>query len=314
MIRPIDYDRDVEAICSIMGEFDSDGLSPASLLVRWRDRDQAVDPQRLVWQENGTVLGYMNCRRWRFMPEGTALVDIGVTEGARRRGIGRALMELGLDHGRSMGWSRFLSRAKQFEDGGAERFLESFGFEFSHEHFESMVEFESMKFDGSGDVARLEDEGYRFVDYVEMGDSEKSRRTLHQVQIVCDRSEPSNVDFGEMDFESFCVDVFELPGFTPEVVFVALKGDDLAGAHWLFPNPPVEGSSVVGYTGVMPEHREKGLSKALKWKGIEAARALGWRSILTYNDSRNGPMLAVNEQYGFRRMPGWTHYRKELTA
>jgi len=57
-------------------------------------------------------------------------------------------------------------------------------------------------------------------------------------------------------------------------------------------------------TLVLPEHRGHGLGLTLKSAAMRAAADLldGRRRIMTYNAASNGPMIAVNEQLGFRQV------------
>lgn len=314
MIRAIDFDRDAEAVCRIMGEFDSEPLTVEGLLIRWRDKDQAVDPLRLVWEEDGAVQGYLNCRRWSFTPEGRALVDVGVSEAFSRRGIGSALMRRGLEHAGEVGWTTPMSRAKETEDCGPERFLESFGFERNYVHFESVMDVDQVSADYSGLVAAKEAEGYRFLTWEELGDTEAHRKRLHRLVIEADEDEPGFADFGAMTLESFVMDTFDDPDFFASGLVVAILGDEWAGTHQLMSNEDGNTDGSVGYTGVLKDHRGKGLATALKWIGLEVAREKNWKTVVTHNDSRNAPMLAVNERFGFVKRPGWVHYKKELSA
>lgn len=57
-------------------------------------------------------------------------------------------------------------------------------------------------------------------------------------------------------------------------------------------------------TLVLPEHRGHGLGLSLKSAAMRASADLldGRRRIMTYNAASNGPMIAVNEQLGFRQV------------
>jgi len=60
----------------------------------------------------------------------------------------------------------------------------------------------------------------------------------------------------------------------------------------------------VFYTGVLRQHRGKGLAKALKARSIFEARRRGVASIYTYVNSANAPMLSANEALGFKKAGG----------
>ena len=63
-------------------------------------------------------------------------------------------------------------------------------------------------------------------------------------------------------------------------------------------------------TAVLPKHRGQGIARALKIAGIVAAKAQGFEAIRTDNDTRNAPMLAINDSLGFRRLPAMVTLEK----
>lgn len=311
MLRPVDFERDAEAVCRIMAEFDPEPLDKDALVLRWRDNDQAVSPLRMVWEEDGETVGYLNARRWPFMPEGRCLLDAGVTGEYRRRGIGRTLFERGLEHCAAQGWTKVLTHVREVEGNGPERFAEAMGFGRTFSHFESVMDVEG-EVDFSGAVRRAEGEGYRFFDWSGVEDSETNRRRLHEVQSVCDQDEPGVEDFGLVDYGSFSLETFDETGCFAEGIFVVEKDGEWVGIHTVCENEGGDTDGSVGFTGVLPGHRGKGLAKALKWKGVLVAKARGWKSLLTHNDTRNASMLAVNHAFGFVNRPGWVHFMKEI--
>ena len=51
---------------------------------------------------------------------------------------------------------------------------------------------------------------------------------------------------------------------------------------------------------------------ALKLRTVKYARAHAYREIRTNNDSRNRPMLRINEAMGFVKEPAWITFEKRL--
>jgi len=58
------------------------------------------------------------------------------------------------------------------------------------------------------------------------------------------------------------------------------------------------------FTGVLPEFRGTGLAYALKLRTILYAAANGFRQMRAFNLSGNDRMLAINDAFGFQRVPG----------
>ncbi len=311
-IRAVDFDLDSQMICEIMGEFDPEPLTAESLVMRWRDKDQAIDPLRLVALVEGELAGYLNCRRWPHMPEGRAFIDTGVAKRFQRRGIGTSLFQLGFEHFCATGWTMAYSRARETDDRGPEMFLKGFGFETAFVHFESVMDTTDLSVDFSELLDRARGEGYEFVSWEEFGDTDAHRRQLHAMVVDADKDEPGHADFGSISFEAFCLDNFDEGDFRADAMFLALKEGNIVGVHNVFENESGDTDGGVGYTGVARGHRGWGLAKALKWLGVEKSRQLGLRTLITQNDSRNTPMLAINDQYGFVRRPGWVHMKKVI--
>jgi len=67
-------------------------------------------------------------------------------------------------------------------------------------------------------------------------------------------------------------------------------------------------------TGVIREYRGRGIATALKLKVIEFGKKNGYRTIKTWNESSNNPMLAINIKLGFKRQVGWIMMQKALRS
>jgi len=55
-------------------------------------------------------------------------------------------------------------------------------------------------------------------------------------------------------------------------------------------------------TGTIPAHRGRGLAKLVKSVALRRAAQAGVSGAFTSNDDENGPMLAVNNWLGYRRV------------
>lgn len=55
-----------------------------------------------------------------------------------------------------------------------------------------------------------------------------------------------------------------------------------------------------GMTGTLREFRGRGLAKLAKNDSLHRARAAGYTDAYTSNDTGNGPMLAVNQWFGYQ--------------
>ncbi|WP_420641137.1 GNAT family N-acetyltransferase [Candidatus Leptofilum sp.] len=66
-----------------------------------------------------------------------------------------------------------------------------------------------------------------------------------------------------------------------------------------------------GITGVICSHRRRKIATALKLQSIQYAQENGFHTIRTDNEENN-PMFQLNLELGFKPLPAWTFYEKEL--
>jgi GNAT superfamily N-acetyltransferase len=95
----------------------------------------------------------------------------------------------------------------------------------------------------------------------------------------------------------------------PERVWVAVVEGRPVGLSFLTYR---EGSVETGFTGVLRDHRNKGIARALKLETLCQAVELGVEAVETDNDSQNAPILRLNEEIGYRQVDGQLQFRKAL--
>ena len=111
-------------------------------------------------------------------------------------------------------------------------------------------------------------------------------------------------------YENF-VERVNSPDRAHDRIWVAVSGGDPVAASYLR-FPPVRGKVWTGYTCSHPEHRGRGLARAIKLQTLAQAIELGVPTVLTDNDSQNAPMLHINEQLGYDRRPGFVSLLKRV--
>lgn len=98
-------------------------------------------------------------------------------------------------------------------------------------------------------------------------------------------------------------------------VSVALSPEGVLAGHTQLVFPEADPDDVFQWdTLVLREHRGHGLGLSLKVHAVDSSRDLleGRKFIHTYNAASNGPMIAVNEQLGFRLVAYCGEYIREL--
>lgn len=93
-------------------------------------------------------------------------------------------------------------------------------------------------------------------------------------------------------------------GDRPEGTFVAVSGDEVVGyaklSFWdAKPDTPFH-----DLTGVKRAWRGRGIARALKHAQLAWAKEQGYRYLRTANEERNEPIRRLNEQLGYRPLPG----------
>ena len=111
----------------------------------------------------------------------------------------------------------------------------------------------------------------------------------------------------EMSFEDWRVQGSERPARRHDLSFVAVAGDELVGLATLdiFPAGGFHGRRWRAW-------RRHGVGRALKRAQIAAAKAAGLERLYTESEERNEPMRRLNEQLGFRPIPGMVVMRGPL--
>jgi GNAT superfamily N-acetyltransferase len=94
--------------------------------------------------------------------------------------------------------------------------------------------------------------------------------------------------------------------------FIAKAGGQYVGFSYLNRVGRDPEHIYIGLTGVRREYRRLGIALALKVKGIEYAKQRGYKRMVTWNDSTNAAMLAVNLKLGFRYQAGWVTLVREV--
>ncbi|OLB68002.1 hypothetical protein AUI06_12150 [archaeon 13_2_20CM_2_52_21] len=141
---------------------------------------------------------------------------------------------------------------------------------------------------------------------------EDSLRKIHELVQLITADMPREAAFTPLTFEQWETFSLKNPQLLPEGYFIAKDGPNYVGmsnVHRIDTECRVLNQDD---TGVTREYRGRGIATALKLKVIEFGKKNGYRTIKTWNDSSNAPMLAVNTKLGFKRQVGWIMVEKIL--
>ncbi len=100
------------------------------------------------------------------------------------------------------------------------------------------------------------------------------------------------------------------PGIHEDRFWIARQGDDIVGISVLG-YPPVRGIVGTEWTATARAVRGRGVARALKCETVAQAIALGVDRVRTGNDTKNDPILHLNETMGYRPIPGGIQFLKD---
>ena len=292
----------------------------AETVEEWRHWDETWDydkyfKRRLVAEDTGRVVGFgqVNHMRWAFVPTKYRL-DITVHPDHRGRGHGTALYEALLEVVRERDGKIVASQAKESMADGV-RFLTKRGFREVKRDWESRLfvkGFDFSRFAMADD--RIEKQGIRIVGLAdEMKKGPEILRKAYELNEDCRADVPSVDPVTRNSFEEFRQGDIDAPNALLDAFFIAVDRDGrYLGLSNMFRSLDDPTFLWQGLTGVRREARGRGIAMALKLRTVHYAIDKGVEHIKTWNDTRNRPMLSINEAMGFVKQPAWVSYEKDL--
>lgn len=160
-----------------------------------------------------------------------------------------------------------------------------------------------------GSRGRMRDEGIEITTIDHVADAEK----WHKLHEMCEESlqdVPTTVPHAPESFASF-TQWMSSPGVHHDRLWVARAGDSIVGMSLLEYPPGGVGNVWTDYTGTSRSVRGHGVGRALKCETVLQAIAVGVTHVRTNNDGENKPILHLNREMGYQRIPGWVQFLKD---
>jgi GNAT superfamily N-acetyltransferase len=207
----------------------------------------------------------------------------------RRRGIGDALHAAATDHLRAVG-VRPISTIVQ---SGSLAFARRHGFEPTREIRYSALDLSRLPAAPPAGGRRAESAGdVRVVPFGELDEP-----ALYAADVAAATDEPGDLPLVASPYSTWRYEVWDNPDLDRRASTVAVR-DGHVLAFTLLHRDGVRVWSDM--TATVPEHRGRGLARLVKWTALARAATGGATVAYTANDESNRPMLAVNEQLGYR--------------
>jgi ribosomal protein S18 acetylase RimI-like enzyme len=188
-------------------------------------------------------------------------------------------------------------------------FLARHGFVERDRMFESVLDLTRFEPDAFADALRsAASKQIRFVSLAE-ADTPGLRRRLHQLANALDADVPSTEALEPITYEQWTGGWLGAPHSRPDLIVVGLDGDEPVAVSSIIVTP--SGDAINYMSGVAAAYRGRGLGLAVKVEALRRAKAAGITEVLTENHTRNGPMLAINERLGYRRLPALIEFARQ---
>jgi len=146
-----------------------------------------------------------------------------------------------------------------------------------------------------GYLLRCEDAGIEFATMASVGDELAHRRRLYELNKTCAADIP-----GRGEFETYAAYVakrFETAAYDPAGVVIAEHDGDWIGMAAMSVREPEV--MINEMTGVVASHRGKGISIAMKLRGIRYARSRSATALVTRHRAGNATAIAMNQRLGY---------------
>ncbi|MEU6313550.1 GNAT family N-acetyltransferase [Streptomyces sp. NPDC047014] len=135
-------------------------------------------------------------------------------------------------------------------------------------------------------------------------------RPLFEADAESTSDEPGDLAVELADYEDWLAHTWNNPSLDKELTAVVLVDGTVAS----FSAARTDGAARYGsaMTGTRRAYRGRGLAKLAKTASLHRARAAGCTEAFTGNDTGNGPMLAINEWFGYAVCATETRFTRKL--
>ena len=259
--------------------------------IRYRFASAVPEDRQAYWkaERGGELVGWAYAGLEAFAAAANrAFAGVVVHPGHRRRGIGSALWDTASAHLHQIGASHVIAHSRADED--TRRFVESRGFSLSATVRSSAVDPRELP------PPPVPPPGIEVVPLSAFSDDP-------ELLYVADREsamdEPGPFELSGMTIESWRRLYWDQPHLDRELGVAAVADARVVASTFVFADRET-GRAMNGGTGVVRDHRGRGLGLLVKQHSLARVAAAGITIVIAQNDDTNAPMLAINGRLGYR--------------
>jgi GNAT superfamily N-acetyltransferase len=231
---------------------------------------------------------------------GYAMGGVYVHPGARRQGVGTAMVDALTDATSAWGLPGFAGQTHEL-DADALAAADRMGFERMGHHRESVLDLDTLDVEAAETAAaRATAAGIQLRPLPDGAGDPQWQQLYDEVVAPTWRDAPDSDGAAEV----MPLQVFRAFFPHPYYVLVAWDGDRPVGVTAVMDRAKDDALNTM-FTGVVPGSRGVGLSTALKARHALDMRARGHHRVFTQNMDQNARILAANDRLGFTVVPGF---------
>lgn len=294
----------------------SEPANEAQMRHWWQSSDPEHVDDRWIVEENGAPVGYAQLGHpsWEIAPMRAARLVAWFAPGAARPGRIRGVLDALEPYAIADGVALFMSGTKEgFDDEYEALVAHGYTEERRSKSWELDLATNGDRVSAMTETSRrrMREEGIEITTIDAVADPEKWRK-LHAMCQESIQDIPTTVPHAPESLDSF-MQWMSSPGMHADRLWVAREGTAIVGMSVL-DYPPGVGNVWTDYTGTARSVRGRGVGRALKCETVMQAIALGVRHVRTNNDGENKPILHLNEEMGYHRIPGFIQLLKKAPA
>jgi GNAT superfamily N-acetyltransferase len=319
-LRPSSPEKDFAEIALLISSQEDEPTTQAGLKEDYEKHTELLIRMMTAEDAQGQLLGFYWAYRNKVEPERVSFYLVVKPE-HRGQGTGRILYEDML-HAVEEAQAKKLrtSVLENIQNGQASpdsrAFVERRGF--SEIRHQIGMELDLQAFDDrpwDAVLARLKGEGFRFTSMVELGDTEEAQRRLYALNDAASASTPGQGgEHAWSSFEDFQKNVCQSGWYKPDGQIIAIDTTTgaWAGMSAITRMPGCEYAYNL-FTGVDVPYRGRKLGQAVKLLALRHARSsLQVKTVRTHHNTKNLPMIAIDQKFGYRLVSGAYLMEKEL--